>query len=103
LRFSLQAYSGFDGTQVIPRASRLGVVLVLLVLASMVAGLVDAAARIGLVGPTMAAATILASLLGMAVAIGAASSSHRALVINAALAAAVVIAAHMAFVAVVKG
>jgi hypothetical protein len=69
----------------------------------MVAGLVDAAARIGLIGQNVAAPLILASLLVMAVGIGAASSSHRALVVNTALAAAVVIAAHMALAAVAKG
>jgi hypothetical protein len=51
----------------------------------------------------VAAPLILASLLVMAVGIGAASSSHRALVVNTALAAAVVIAAHMAIASVVKG
>lgn len=87
----------------IPPASRLGIPLLLLVLASMVTGLVDGAARSGLMAQAVAAPVILACLPAMAVGIGAASSNHRALVINTALAAAVVIAAHMAVASIVKG
>jgi hypothetical protein len=82
-------------------ARRLGLPLLLLVAGA--TGLVDAAARVGLVGQNVAAPLILASLLAMTVGLGAASSSHRSLVINTALAAAVVIVAHMALAALARG
>ena len=81
-------------------ARRLGFPLLLLVAAA--TGLVDAAARIGRIGQNVAAPMILASLLAMTVCVGAASSSHRSLVVNTALAAAVVIAAHMALAALAR-
>lgn len=84
-----------------PLATRLRIAP--LVFASMVTGLIDAAARSGLMAQAVAAPMILASLLAMAVGIGAASNDHRGLVLNTALAAAVVIAAHMAVASVVKG
>jgi hypothetical protein len=78
-------------------ARRLGLPLLLLVAGA--TGLVDAAARVGLVGQNVAAPLILAMTVGL----GAASSSHRSLVINTALAAAVVIVAHMALAALARG
>ena len=59
--------------------------------------------RIGLVGQNLAAPLILAGLLAMTVGVGVASSSHRSLVINTAVAAAMVIVAHMAFATLARG
>ena len=82
-------------------ARRLGFPLLLLVAGA--TGLLDAAARIGLVGRNLAAPLILAGLLAMTVGVGVASSSHRSLVINTALAAAMVIVAHMALATLARG
>ena len=82
-------------------ARRLGFPLLLLVAGA--TGLVDAAARIGLIGKNVAAPLILTSLLAMTVGVGAASRSHRSLVINTALAAAMVIVAHMALATLARG
>jgi hypothetical protein len=81
-----------------PLAARLRVLL--LVLASMVTGVIDAAARSGPIAPAVAAPLILACLLAMTAGIGAASKDHRALVINTAVAATIVIAAHIGVAAV---
>ena len=84
-------------------AGRLGVPLLLLVLASMLTGLVDAAASSGLMARTVAAPLILACLLAVTVCVGAASGSHRALVVNTALATAVAVVAHVALAAAARG